>query len=73
MELSGAWLPVCRSDELPARSDTAALVQGRDIVVSRDDDGEVYALDGSRGAPLGAVPVRVVDGYVEVALRSSPG
>ena len=108
--MRGAWVPVCRSNELHPEQGVAAVVEGRQVAVFRTHDGDLYAIVGkephcgadallTRGAVgtrggvptlaspvhehvfdlrtgaclddprLGvpALPVRVVDGYVEVS------
>lgn len=60
----GAWMPVCRCDELTPEHGVTAMVDGQQVALFRTYDGQLYG----GGIPDPLEHVRVVDGYVEIEL-----
>lgn len=62
--VGGAWMPVCRYEELTPEQGVEAMVDGRQVALFRTYDGQLYA----GGTPDPLEHIRVVDGYVEIEL-----
>src|SRR5690554_6637928 len=60
-EQSTDLIPVCAESDLGAEEAVRAVIDGRPVLVARDADGELYAVDDT----CSSADISLADGFVE--------